>query len=543
MSTAPSYFSRQALTVAVFIILASLPASLLRDLLPYNEIAYVQIAVQALSEHHFFTFYDQSLPFTAKQPLFMWLNYLAYLISGPNPAAFMLLLNAVAAAGLVLVLDHGIGQALQESLRGRAALTVACFPLFLSYLIISQPYLLGVCFTLSAVALMARRCYLILKDDPEMPPRGKVLILLCVSLGLLTQGIFALLIPLATLLLSLLLQRRFRLYFRVLGRTFWIGLSVFVLLWLSVLWWEGGSAYLKALLEHELWGRLTGELGHKRSAWYFLLSFWYLSLPLGLVCCYCALKLLRLGVATLDVRLVFALVQPAAALLVISLPVAKEPAYLLYALPLLGYLLTCYLQQAGSRDPTVRLLLVLGMLPFALLLFAYYPLKAHFALLDSVYIVCALLFILLCTALAMFKIFNSSALNGAGAFAVGALIMLFTFGFAVPSLNPYVGPVRAIETISALHSRHPEQSSQVCVAGERKVKLFSFIAPELNFTATGAYDAVRGECRQAYRLLGRKALLQEPELESFKERDYAQSIGDKLILAPAPNLGNAQEAQ
>ena len=120
MSTAPSYFSRQALTVAVFIILASLPASLLRDLLPYNEIAYVQIAVQALSEHHFFTFYDQSLPFTAKQPLFMWLNYLAYLISGPNPAAFMLLLNAVAAAGLVLVLDHGIGQALQESQRGRA---------------------------------------------------------------------------------------------------------------------------------------------------------------------------------------------------------------------------------------------------------------------------------------------------------------------------------------------------------------------------------------------------------------------------------------
>ncbi|MBO4558208.1 MAG: hypothetical protein J5693_06340 [Bacteroidales bacterium] len=59
--------------VFAFVTVCVLPMMIWRDPSPSNELRYLSIVEEALRDGHFFCFYNQSVPYTDKPPLFFWL--------------------------------------------------------------------------------------------------------------------------------------------------------------------------------------------------------------------------------------------------------------------------------------------------------------------------------------------------------------------------------------------------------------------------------------------------------------------------------------
>ena len=53
--------------------IAVLPAIILRDYTPDNELRYLSIADEALRDGHFFAFYNQGMAYADKPPLDLWI--------------------------------------------------------------------------------------------------------------------------------------------------------------------------------------------------------------------------------------------------------------------------------------------------------------------------------------------------------------------------------------------------------------------------------------------------------------------------------------
>ena len=61
------------LLLFLFVLVALLPAILLRDYTPDNELRYLSIADEALRNGTWFSFTNQGVPYADKPPLYLWL--------------------------------------------------------------------------------------------------------------------------------------------------------------------------------------------------------------------------------------------------------------------------------------------------------------------------------------------------------------------------------------------------------------------------------------------------------------------------------------
>lgn len=73
---------RYGLYIAVLI--AVLPIIILRDYTPDNELRYLSIADEALSNGNIFAFYNQGIPYADKPPLYIWIVMLGKIIFGTH---------------------------------------------------------------------------------------------------------------------------------------------------------------------------------------------------------------------------------------------------------------------------------------------------------------------------------------------------------------------------------------------------------------------------------------------------------------------------
>ena len=86
---------RYGLYIAVLI--AVLPIIILRDYTPDNELRYLSIADEALSNGNIFAFYNQGIPYADKPPLYIWIVMLGKLIFSTHRMWFLSLFSLIPA--------------------------------------------------------------------------------------------------------------------------------------------------------------------------------------------------------------------------------------------------------------------------------------------------------------------------------------------------------------------------------------------------------------------------------------------------------------
>lgn len=519
--------SKTALFMVLFVLLSSLPLIFYRDLHLTNELNYLAIAFDAIDRGNFLTFYENNLAYTEKPPLYIWLCMSANYLGLKNAVIFLLSVNVVIFSFLILELDRSFGSMLQSSFRGPAAIAIVAIPYLICNVYLVQPDIISIyCVILSVCGLM-HRTELCLSDPQYNSNARSIQITMALAIGFLANGPYALLIPLVTLLLALIIKKHVKLYFRILKPSWLFVILLVILIWLFGVFLEGGRAYLFKLL-YEPYARFTGDIGHNHSILFFLWSYWYISLPLGLCAFYAMARLLFIKRSNIDVKPLYSIVLPLACLLVISIPVSKHESYALYALPTLSYLTIYYVQQEGSRDRFVKILMIAGLIPFIFLFITFFFFKDSYNFLGSTYEICALLFITLSTVLAIFKVINSSAVNGLCGFSFGVMIMVFTIGFSMPAINPYISPIPMMEHIFA-ESQH-SKIHNVCMAGISKIWKLDILYTSLKIKKVESDQLESDQCINSYLVAGKDILKYNKSLAKIEKQRNAVMIGDTLVI-------------
>lgn len=355
------------------LVLAFVPAILLRDFNLVNELNYLGIAQDALDRGAFFTFYQNGVPYADKPPTYLWLCMFGLYFFGPHYAmSFLLLISVLSLVFLIAILDRAFGSDFRHQERlllmlGSAAMLFAD----VCALFGRMDMIFAAVMLLAYLKLIKR--YSLIKTQKrndrldghghserrgELAPvkYGNLAIPLCLFAGIFIKGPYALIMPVVGLILVLLYNHDLKRFFVVFRPYYLLIILLLCALWALGVYAEGGSAYLENLFITQSAERLAGHLGHPEPVYYFLQNYPLLTLPIGLSALYFmgwhlyrAVQNRRLSPEQRP--MVLSLKQQAslffflAVLLVVTIPSSKLEIYLLPGvLPLFYYVVLSYRQ-------------------------------------------------------------------------------------------------------------------------------------------------------------------------------------------------------
>lgn len=520
--------SSPALWCALIFVLCALPGILTRDLSSVNELNYVVIAREAMARGDFFCFNEASYAFPPLPPLYIWICMEGLLFEGGQAAVFLLSLNAIAFALMMLILDRTYGQSLLKSGRGIACATLMTLPSLVGAVFIAQPAMLTCALSVSAIALLSVRADETLRQEsslscPILTPA------LLVALMLLATP-YALALPLLTVIIALALKRHLALFFTVMPPVWFAVILAVMALWMGCTFLNGGAGYLRALFFEVPLKYFSGGAGHVKSAWYLLGMALVMGMPLVFASCYAGFREIVHDRSQIAVPFLFALIPLPLTFALLCLPAAKSELLLLPSLPSLGYVILFYLQQVRLRDRLIKALIIAGMAPCGIMVLVGYFTNDSLPVLNSTYVICAVVFIALFTALSVLRIAILGSAGGLSSFAAGIMVMIVTLGFAVPRINPYVSPMPAVRKAVELSSQSGVR--ELCVIGIPKPWTLNLADGGLKIMDSDLEGILSAECGDAYRLLGRGALRQYEELRELRRSGDAYVIGDSVLLEP-----------
>lgn len=355
------------------LVLAFVPAILLRDFNLVNELNYLGIAQDALDRGAFFTFYQNGVPYADKPPTYLWLCMFGLYFFGPHYAmSFLLLISVLSLVFLIAILDRAFGSDFRHQERlllmlGSAAMLFAdvCALLGRMDMIFAAVMLLAYLKLIKRYSLIKTQKRSDRLDGHGHTERrgglapvkyGNLASPLCLFAGIFIKGPYALIMPVVGLILVLLYNHDLKRFFVVFRPYYLLIILLLCALWALGVYAEGGSAYLENLFITQSAERLAGHLGHPEPVYYFLQNYPLLTLPIGLSALYFigwhlyrAVQNRRLSPEQRP--MVLSLKQQAslffflAVLLVVTIPSSKLEIYLLPGvLPLFYYVVLSYRQ-------------------------------------------------------------------------------------------------------------------------------------------------------------------------------------------------------
>lgn len=414
------------------IVIAFLPIMIFRDFTPSNELRYLSIADEALSEGHIFAFTNHGEPYADKPPLYLWLVMLAKALTGKHMMWLLGMFSLLPALAVTRIMSRWTAAETRGSLLDPQLMLMSC-GLFA-----------GMAFTLRMDMLMTLWIVLALKtvyDMGTVRPDGRRQWALgaFTFLALFTKGPLGVLIPLAGSAVWLLYERRIREFFRLWGWRTWAVIGGGCAAWFAAVWIEGGSAYLDNLLFHQTVDRAVDAFHHKRPLWYYLTTYWYSLAPWSLMLAVVA------GMAAYRRRLLSTPLQrmlwsvASSTFVMLSLISSKLAVYLLPAIPFFVYLSAIRLPDfCNSKWVKLSLAVPAGALLLSpLALVAGGEAVAPFRQWGVWLAVIALSTGAFATFVLMYGKDNlRAAIRTTG---VSVLTALFFAGLAMPALNPAMG--------------------------------------------------------------------------------------------------------
>lgn len=425
---------------------AVLPLFVFRDLTLDNELRYVSIADEALREGHAFAFYNHGAAYADKPPLYLWLVMLGRLMFGENLAGLMTwmsLFSVVPALMILRIMNRWVRPFVGSVPARRAAqLMLYTSVYFLGSAVVLRMDMLMCLFIVLALHTFWR-LYSGLADDEGHGTRDRWLFPVWVFLAVFSKGPVGILVPLVSIPLFLVWQRRGRSIGRYWGWRTWGVLLGLCVVWFGAVYLEGGTEYLDNLLVKQTAGRAVDAFHHKAPWWYYGVSIWYSLAPWSLL----AIGVLAWGLCdrtcrrgTTDLERLF-LTVALSTFAVLSMVSSKIQIYLLPAFPFFIYVSVLWMNRMGVR----RWMMWLVGIPAAVLalvfpgLFAANRFLPGLPLFDSLFVPVGAGILSSASIGCIVWLVRGRIYTAVTTLAGGLLAAIFTLSFAVPQFNGHIG--------------------------------------------------------------------------------------------------------
>ena len=266
------------LTAVLLMLLTLSPMMALRDYSPSNELRYLSIVDEALSEGHVLTFTNQGQDYADKPPLYFWLMMLCKLLLGDHCMYVLSLLSFIPACLIIVVMDRWLRSAFPEAFTSRqrlaAALMLGTTGLFLGMSVFLRMDMLMCLWIVLAL-------WTFWKWDQGIGKEGahKLMLPIYTFLALFTKGPVGVLVPPLAIIVYLGASKRWKDIGKYLGLVFWGLLAALCIIWFTGVYLEGGTSYLNNLLFHQTVDRAVNSFHHKAPFWLYLGLIWAVMAP------------------------------------------------------------------------------------------------------------------------------------------------------------------------------------------------------------------------------------------------------------------------
>jgi len=268
---------RHPVGVALFFVaICLLPVMILRDFSPDNELRYLSIADEALSEGHLFAFYFKGVPYADKPPLYFWIIMLCKSILGKHSMFALCLFSIIPAFVIVGIMDRWVRQE-SPSERAAGALMMSTCALLTGMSVFLRMDMLMCMFIILALYTF----YLMYEgDDRKSLPW---MLAVWTFLAIFTKGPIGFLMPIVSIVTFLLVKKQGKTIGKYLGWKFWGTLAVLCIGWFLGVLADGGKGYLYELLFHQTFGRAVKAFDHGNPFWYYIPAIFYSTAPYSLL--------------------------------------------------------------------------------------------------------------------------------------------------------------------------------------------------------------------------------------------------------------------
>ena len=413
---------------------ALLPLMLLRDATISNELRYMSIVDEALSNGHIFAFYNHGIPYADKPPLFFWLMMLGKLIFGCHSMLYLSLLSLIPAFVTVAVLDRWSAPVLPAGLRTAAAAALLSTLYFtVSMMAVRMDMMMTMFITLALYTF-----YRIYEGDSRLSLR--IAFPIYVFFAIFSKGAVGFLVPLLCVPAFLAVKKQLRSIGRYWGWLTWGVLLVFCGTWFLMAYLEGGGEYLHNLLFHQTVDRAVNAFNHKEPFYFYLLHYWYIMFP------WCLLAAGVIAIAfirrqKMDDRTLMMACSAITILVMLSLVSGKLDIYLLPAVGLAIYA-TVMLLPAFKARRFVKWAIVIPLALAAVALpAAFFIIRGDEAAGAPLRNLSPWLFVPLGAGIiaAIVAACRDNFKAAACSFAAGLYLALVVFGLQIKHVNPFIG--------------------------------------------------------------------------------------------------------
>lgn len=255
----------------LFIIVISslivIPILFLRDFTPKNELKYINIAVNMVQNHNFFSMSDNISAYTDKPPFFFWLiNIIASVFKNYTLGITGFFLSYIpAAAILILSLLFSI-RYISKTRAYFAALMLITTPLFfISASCIRMDMLMTLFITLSLVIF-----FMIYTNQLKNSIFNSFLIYLFTVAAVYIKGPAGIIVPIFTIILFLAFEKNLHFLKKIYFVQGVIFILLMIFLWFIPSLYFNGSGYISDILKKQLIGRAVNSDVHNRPFYYYL---------------------------------------------------------------------------------------------------------------------------------------------------------------------------------------------------------------------------------------------------------------------------------
>lgn len=240
-----------------------------RDLTPVNELKYISISLESLTNHHLFTFYNHGEIYADKPPLYFWLIMLGIKVFGiQGGILFTGMFSLLSMVGICEILIRWIGDEFTTEMKLTSILMLLTSALFfVSGLILRMDMLMAFFICLSLFTF-----YQTYTLDLENKPLGTkpYFILVYIWLATMVKGPVGLMLPVLSICIFLISKRKFRQLFKFFP---FKAIAIFVAmmaLWFIAIYIEGGKDYLYALTLEQAQKRGIDASIHPEPIYYYV---------------------------------------------------------------------------------------------------------------------------------------------------------------------------------------------------------------------------------------------------------------------------------
>lgn len=476
--------------VFLFVFICLLPACILRDFTPSNELRYLSIADEAISGGHFFSFYNQGEPYADKPPLYIWIVMLCRLLFGTHSCIALTMFSLIPAFVIVAVMDRWVmGQASVTERISMAMMMLTC-ALFLGTAVVVRMDMLMCMFIVLALYTFWRM-YETRQVGESVPRSWGIWLAVWIFMALFTKGPVGLLVPPISIVVFLGFKGKWKEIHYYLG---WRQLAVLVGLcavWFGCVYIDGGASYLDNLLFKQTVGRAVNAFTHEEPFWYYAVSLlWsvapYTILLVGALCLsilsavkYAVAKRKATGEIPVGIVLsdkeFFFLSVAGSTFVMLSCFSSKLAVYLVPAFPFIVYLFPMVSARCQNRIwmkwavaiPAAILLLVgiaaVLVLQGVLSIPAVHELSAEYPFVETAPVKIAAMLLATGNALALWFVFKDRNI-GLPVFLIGSSLLLAVYSASgvLSKANAYIGygsvcsEVPKDSEVSVLFVRRPE---------------------------------------------------------------------------------------